>query len=306
MKKLFAVLSLSLIGAFCLSGCGVPKVSASLDKNDVKLPDCPNENEFTKVITYESFSKAVVYEKINKALSNAKYNIYFIGNGVEVDSIAIASVDKKGERIGACKTKIKAIGNPMFGMNGDQMTYIRGRTSYTSMSVSIYEYDPISNSTKKGNFSAKYHMDIPASDVKGVGSFFGDVAAENPNIVNPYFFIDTLKENGVISDNKTTIKTKKVDNITYYLVQFSSDFLTPLCVSENTFIIAMYNKSIYGMKLRTKYYLENDPETYLYSGVALMPFTGTLKDVPTSFGGYEMTMEEYFKALQDRIVEILK
>ena len=138
MKKLFAILSLSLIGAFCLSGCGVPKLSASLDKNDVKLPDCPDEKEFTKVITYESFSKAIVYEKINKALSNAKYNIYFIGNGVQVDSIAIASVDKNGDRIGACKTKIKAIGNPMFGMNGDQMTYIRGRTSYTSMSVSIY------------------------------------------------------------------------------------------------------------------------------------------------------------------------
>ena len=186
------------------------------------------------------------------------------------------------------------------------MTYIRGKTSYTDVNLKLSIYDPISKQTKNGNISEKYHMDIPTSDEKGVGSFFGDNSAENPNMINPYFFLDTLKANGVIQDQSTVIKKAKAGNITYYKVEYSNSWYDGLGIEECTFILGMNGKNVYGMKVHLKYHLENDPETSMYSNVVMMPFTGKYKDVPTSFSGYEMTIEEYFDELTKKFMDLLK
>ncbi len=297
MKKLFSLLALGLISTFCLTGCN-DSVSTSLDKNDVTLKNLL-DIEFTKVISYNEYSKYCAYDAINKAFANAKFRISFIGSGMNLSANAIASVDAKtGERIGACKATLGNTYGAISGLTGKQMTYIRGSKSYSEFNFTLF-YQDIVNGTGKHTtqYAGKFYMDIPAKDEKGVGSFFGNNAAENPEFVSPYFFIDTLKENGLISDNETVIKKARSEGIDYYRVEFTTSFLDPLGIQECEFTLAMNGKKVYGMAIEVKYTM--DGKTSFYSTVHMRPFTGTYKDVPTSFSGYDMSYEEYLNGIAE-------
>ena len=305
MKKIISGVILSLLVCLSLTGCSSGP-SANLNKKDVNMTDMPEDYEFTKLVSYDSFSKYGAYSKVAEAFKSAKFDTYTIANGTQINTMAIIGVDKNGERVGKAKTVMDGFG-AMNGMDGTSTTYVRGSRSYTDMSISIYMMVPTSSSSfskKSGSFAAKYHQDIPITDEKGVGSFFGDNAAENPTFINPYFFIDTLKENGVIRDSDTTIYKASESGVDYYRITFGSAFFDPYGISECKFTLAISHSKIYGMALRITYSLPESPNIKNYFAVQMRPFTGTINDVPDEFSGYDMTIEEYMVALQNRIQQI--
>ena len=308
MKRLCHIF-LSLLSCVSLAGCNTGmnggSVSDSLDKHDVYLADMPQDYEFTDLVSYDNFSKYVAYNAINEALMNAKFYISFIGNGISISGMAIASVDAKtGERIGAYKGEIEGI-SQVQGMNGKMNTYIRGSRSYSDFNLSLYYADYNTSKRKTANISGKYYMDIPSSDEKGVGSFFGDNAAENPEFVNPYFFVETLKEdNGLIQDSGTSITKARMDGIDYYRITFASGFYGHLGISESEFTIAMNGKRIYGLAIKNVYTLQGSTSK-MYSTVHMRPFTGKLTYVPETFDGYNMSYEQYMDYLSNEIMNLI-
>ena len=299
MKKLFSTLILVATASFCLTGCN-NSVSASLDKKDAVFV-VPEDYEFTKVVSYNEYSKYCVYNTINNTLKNAKFRISYLGGGINMSATAIASVDgKTGERIGASKITFAKGASVLYGLTGSQMTYIRGAKSYSSFDFNFFTANPTNGARKTGSLSGKYYMDIPSSDEKGVGTFFGDNSAENPEFINPYFFLDKLQENGLISEGGTEIKKARKDGIDFYLIDFGIGFYDQFGITECEFILAMNGKKVYGVHLDLKYTQANMTS---YSYVYMKPFTGTLKDVPTSFEGYDMSFEEYSKKLADEVAK---
>ena len=296
MKKIFFVILL-LLCIFSLSGC-TKSVSNSVDKNDVKLVDVPEDEDFTKEVSFTDFSKYVAYQTINDAFKNAKYDIWTL-NQVEMSSIAISSVDKKtGERIAISKTKITC-NNPFTGYNGNAMSYVRGNRYYSSQNLTAY-YNA-SSGKRTATYSGKYYQDIPATDEKGVGSFFGDNAAENAVFTNPYNMIEQLKEGGIIEGG--TIYKARANGYTYYKVVFSADIYNSYSITKFYLLFVMNGRKPVGMRMRVGI-TQGDMTNYLH--VTMVPFKGNLDSVPETFEGYDQTLEEFMNGLSSKMVEVYR
>ena len=298
MKFLNNVFAIGLIAFSIVSLTGCDSVSASLDKNDVKLADAPSRTEFSSLpeITYQEYSRYVTYTIISEAMINIKMTVWTISNSIISDTIAIATKDNKtGERIGASKTKLSD-SSGLFNLSGNQSSYIRGGKSYIDTS---FRYTTGTNSV---SISDKYHMDLPEGDERGVGTFFNNSSADpnNAGFVSPYTLIEELKEGCMIEDATTVIRKARVDGITYYNVEFGNLPSIADNLTEVYFVIAMNGKKFYGMRY---YCTITDPEGHSsYLHFDARPFTGTL-EVPYEFTGYEKTLEEYMEEMQRKIME---
>ena len=295
MKKTI-LLVLSFFCILFLTGCGA---SSSLDKNDAKIL-VPLDYEFTDVISADSFSKAVAYDAMNKIIKSSKMYIRTSGPGVSTSGVGIISTDKKtGEAIGACKTTTTSTSR-ISGYNGTSMTYIRGKRSYTDFNYALFSN---MNGSKTSTMSGKYYMDIPVKDEKGVGSFFGDNAAENAYMTNPFEILALLKESGFITSEDNTFKKARIDGYVYYKLSFGS-IINMLTKNDKTeIVIKMRGRSIVGVSTRAEYSIDENYKCVL--AVDLVAFSGNL-DVPTEFVGYDMSFDQYMNSLNQSIMNIVR
>ncbi len=293
-KTILSILSLFFI--LFLVGCGA---SDSLDKNDANI-HVPLDYEYTDVISVDSFSKAVAYDKMNKIISNSKMFVRTSGPGVSTSGVGIITVDKKtGEGIGACKTTITSTSR-ISGYNGSSMTYIRGKKSYTEFAYKLFSNV---NGSKTSSVSGKYYMDIPVKDEKGVGSFFGDNAAENAYLTNPFEILALMKESGFITTEDNTFKKARFDGYTYYKLTFGT-FINEMFGNEKTEItVKMKGGTIVGVSTRAEYTVSNNMKCIF--AVDLVAFSGKL-DVPTEFIGYDMSFEEYNNYISQSMMSMVR
>ncbi len=303
MKKLFAFLLIG-ISAFTLAGCDT--VSSSLDKDDVFI-EMPEDYEYTKVISYDQYSRSITFDNLNKSLRGVKMDLYTIANSIQTNTIAIATYDTKtGERIGAGKTKISPTMNPLLSASGTEMLYIRGNKAYVDINAS-YSVTTTYGGTKTTTYAIvdKYHMDMPEDDTNGMNSFFG-IDPTNPNtegFVNPYTFLNALKDGGLIQDESTVIKTARSGGKTFFKIEFANPQLLNQGLINYEFIIVMNGRKFIGLYMHVKGDM-GDGNTY-YIGATIVPFTGKL-DVPTEFTGYEKTMEQFMEDVKNSMMNAAK
>lgn len=297
-KNIFAI-ALTAISVVTMTGC--EGVSASLDKNDVKLFNTPTKSEFTSLpeVSFGEYSRYVTYTIIADAMTNVKMAIWTAASSITCDTIAIATKDKKtGERIGASKTKLGDTSG-LFNLKGNQSSYIRGGKSYVETNFSY--------TTNKTTvyISDKYHMVLPQGDERGVGTFFNNSSADpnNAGFVSPYTLIEELKEGCMIEDSTTTIRKKKVEGITYYGIEFGDLPRIADNVTEIFFVLAMNGKKFYGMRYNCTITDPQGHSSYLHFDAK--PFTGTL-DVPYEFSGYDKTLEQYMEDMQRKMMDAYK
>ena len=296
MKKTILSLLLFLSVVF-LVGCG--GASNSLDKNDANI-HVPLDYEYTDVITADSFSKAVAYDKMNKIISNSKMYVRTSGAGVSTSGVGIISVDKKtGEGIGACKTTITSTSR-ISGYNGSSMTYIRGKKSYTDFDYTLFSNY---NGTKTSRIAGKYYMDIPVKDEKGVGSFFGDNAAENAYLTDPFEILALLKESGFITTEDNTFKKARIDGYAYYKVTFGTMINQMFGNSKTEITVKMRGGTIVGVSTRAEYLVSDNMKCIF--AVDLVAFSSNL-DVPTEFIGYDMSFDEYMNYLSQSMMSMVR
>ena len=300
MKKLFVLIA--TFSMLLTTGCNYSKtVTNSLDKDDAGMP-VPLDIDFTKVISHSEYSKAITFTAIAESIQSVKMSIDAYGGNTKMDSVAIITKDKYGERIGGCKTKISYTYAASFapGQQGTSLTYVRGDKSYTTTSIKI-----VLGNDKYTNFSGSYHMDIPSTDERGVGTFFG-INGADPNesgFISPFTLIEKLNESGLVSDGSTQLKYAHGDGISYYKVIFQSDMLGLANLIDNEIVIGIKQKHIYGIRAVTTTQIG---DTKMTLRVRMAQFKGKY-DVPTSFGSeYDKTIEEYNRDLQNAIMNALK
>ena len=297
MKKLFTFLLIG-VSAFALAGCDT--VSTSLDEDDVNI-EMPEDYEYTKVISYDEYSRTLTFQNLTQALRGVKMDLYTIGGGVTTDTIAIATHDfKTGERIGAAKSKISSTFNPMIRANGNQMMYVRGNRAYVGINAS-YTVSAAST-TKTYSIIDKYHMDLPEDDTNGMGAFFS-IDPTDPNtegFVNPYTFVDAMKEGGMIQDPDTVIRTAREGGRTFFKIEFANPTYLNQGLIEYEFIVVMNGRKFDGLYMHVKGDAGNN-NTY-YIGATIIPFSKRYDDVPTEFTGYEKTMEQFIQDVQNSMM----
>ena len=295
MKKNI-LLVLSFLCILFLSGCGA---SNSLDKNDANI-HVPLDYEYTDVISADSFSKAIAYDKMNKIISSSKMYVRTSAPGISTSGVGIITTDKKtGEGIGACKTTITST-SKISGYNGSSMTYIRGKMSYTEFAYKLFSNV---NGSKSSSISGKYYMDIPVEDEKGVGSFFGDNAAENAYLTDPFEILALMKESGYITTEDNTFKKARIDSYTYYKLTFGS-IINQIYGNEKTEItVKMKGGTIVGVSTRAEYIVQDSMKCIF--AVDLVAFSGSL-DVPKEFVGYDMSFNEYMNYLNQNMMNMYK
>ena len=290
MKKFLAFLLIG-ISAFALAGCDT--VSSSLDEDDVYI-EMPDEINYTKVISYDEYSRTLTFQDLTKALSGVKMDIYTSGGGIQTDTIAIATRDSKtGERIAAGKTKISSRFNPLIRANGNQMMYVRDDTSYVDINAT-YTVSAMST-TKTYSIVDKYHIDLPKDDTNGMASFFS-IDPTDPNtegFVNPYTFVNAMKEGGLIQDPDTVIKTARQDGRTFFRIEFANMYALNQGLIEYDFVVVMNGKKFNGLYMHVKGDAGNN-STFVI-GATIVPYTKKYNDVPTEFQGYEKTMEQFIE-----------
>ncbi len=292
MKKSYLLLILMLCITLMLTSCN--SVSSSLDKNDAKITDVPEDYEFTKVISYDSYSKYITYTLIEENLRNVKMSISLVGSGsVTMDSLALMGTEKKtGERIGMAKTTIGCY-NPYMGMKGNQSTYIRGYKSYNDVNLTHYY------NGKKVSIADKYYMDIPAQE-DSIKSF---LSSSDDDFITIYDFVNELKEGGMIQDPDTVIKTARANGLTYYKIEFSRSLGYFSMIEDYYFLIVMNGKRFYGLKCKV-----NMNDTKEAVGAQLIVSIRPIKDsfdVPTEFSGY-ISYDEYIKNLTNKMMNLYK
>ena len=305
MKKT-GLLLLSFFHLVTLAGCNHLSISANAkldDTSDFKYIQnlyIEEEVKFNKMVSYNEYSKYVTLATIKEAMSHIKIDMYTIANGITTDTVGLISADDKtGELIGASKTTVKQPYGLFAIVNGSQTSYIRGNTSYVDTHYKIKK----SNNTTI-SLDEKYHMDIPDDNeyTKGVGSFFS-INSADPNqngFVSPYTFLDELKDNGLIQDQSTQIYVGSKNGITYYKIEFTNISVKFNEVTKHTFVLAMYKKQFYGLNLKEEFKIKGTDSTGILS-FRVRPFSKTLKNVPTTFIGYQMTLEEYMNKLKQAI-----
>ena len=292
MKKWTSFLLIG-VAMFGLTGCDT--VSSSLDKDDVYI-EMPEDYEYTKVISYDEYSRSMTFDNLNKSLRGVKMDLYTIASGnVQTDTIAIATYDNKtGERIGAGKTTISSTYNPLIKASGGEMMYVRGDKAYVDINARYIVTSPVGGSTYTTDVTIndKYHMDLPIADTNGMGSFFG-IDPTNPNtegFVNPYTFVNAMKEGGLIQDEGTVIKTARDGVRTFFKIEFANQYYLNPALIEYEFIIVMNGRKFAGLYMHVKGDMGNN-QTY-YIGATIVPFSGKL-EVPTEFSGYEKTVDQF-------------
>ncbi len=295
MKK-FATFLLAIIPMFALTGCDT--VSSSLDEDDVYI-EMPDDIQYTTVISYDEYSRTMTFENLANALKGVKMDLYTISD-IVTDTIAIATYDAKtGERIGAGKTKISSTFSPLIRASGNQMMYVRGDTAYVDIDATYTVTVPISGAkTSTYSIVDKYHMNMPHDDTNGMGSFFS-IDPTDPNtegFVNPYTFLNELKEGGMIQDPNTVIKTAREGGRTFFKIEFANVDALNSGIIEYEFIVVMNGRKFVGLHMRVKGDMGNN-RTYIIKG-QIVPFSGKL-DVPLEYVGFDKTLEQFLKDVQN-------
>lgn len=282
-KSIFIFLILMMV--FVLAGCEQP--SMSLDKNDVKLAETPDDYEFTKVVSYSTFSKYITYTLVEENMRQAKMSLTIIGSGsIQINTMALLGADPRtGERIGQSKTSISCY-NPMFGVKGSQIAFIRGNKNY--IDENIYYY----SGSKKSTIADKYYMDIPESS----DSIKAFLSSSEDDFVSVMTLVNELKEGGLIEDPDTVIKKATKKGITYYKIEFGRTNEYFAGVEKYLFIIAMNGKKLYGIRARVDM-ADNGSSVGATLYCDLRPVKKAKFEVPTEFDGY-ITYAEHQNNIQ--------
>lgn len=285
-KSIFIFLILMMV--FVLAGCEQP--SMSLDKNDVKLAETPDDYEFTKVVSYSTFSKYITYTLVEENMRQAKMSLTIIGSGsIQINTMALLGADPRtGERIGQSKTSISCY-NPMFGVKGSQTAFIRGNKNY--IDENIYYY----SGSKKSTIADKYYMDIPESS----DSIKAFLSSSEDDFVSVMTLVNELKEGGLIEDPDTVIKKATKKGITYYKIEFGRTNEYFAGVEKYLFIIAMNGKKLYGIRARVDM-ADNGSSVGATLYCDLRPVKKAKFEVPTEFDGY-ITYAEHQNNIQAAI-----
>ena len=146
-------------------------------------------------------------------------------------------------------------------------------------------------------------MDIPMKDEKGVGSFFGDNAAENAYLTDPFEILGLLKESGYIKTEDNTFKKARIDGYTYYKISFGTIVNQLFGNSKTEIVVKMKGKRIIGVSTRAEYYFSDNMKCIFT--VDLVAFKDKI-DVPSEFVGYDMSYEEYMNYLSQNMMSMMR